>query len=242
METKKSRKEFLVLGGIAGICVGIFVLTFAVIATKLKIGFVPAVYRGESIEYWIQNVVNNPTTSMLVVASLTVGFGAMLVGGFSFFKLINGNYWQKYLGLSGYIIGVPAAVYNFIERLSLQYQIIVLSKNKPDILDQIELHSRISLQEWQFTGEYVGPFFVVFMGTTFMAWAAKRDNLLPNWLCYWAFTCGALTILHLFKLKVSAFEIAALGAGPLHMLWFFVTGIVLLRKMKSLSGQDHTSS
>lgn len=221
------QKNLLLLGGIAGISVGVFVLTFAFIAGNIQTGFVAAVYTGESVRPWIDNVIQNPNLARFSIISLTIGFGAIFVGGFSLFQLIDQPYWQKYLGMSGYSIGVPLAAVNFMERFSLQYQLITLSKYRPELLENIEPLVMLKLQEWQFTGEYFGPFFVVFLGTTFMSWAAVKDGILPKWLFYWAGLCSAFWISYLL---FPSFSLAQLGAGPLHMLWFFVTGIVLLRK------------
>lgn len=50
---KKQRNYLYTLEGIAEIGVGLFVLTFAILATKLDIAFVSGVYSGEPIDFWI---------------------------------------------------------------------------------------------------------------------------------------------------------------------------------------------
>ena len=230
METNKSKRKIMILGGIAGISVGIFVLTFAFIGGAHDLAFVHGVSTGEPIDYFLRNILEHPQLSMFIVSSLAIGFGSMYVAGFCLYHLISTTYWQKYLAVAGYTIGIPVAIYNFLERLAFQNQLILLSEKKPDILNEIELHARLTFQEWEFTGNFVGPFFVVLIGTTFMAWAAFKDGLLPNWLCYWGMGCGIATVLFFGHYAFPMLAIASLGAGPLHMLWFFVTGVVLLRK------------
>ena len=233
METTKSKRDLMILGGFAGICVGVFVLTFAFVGGYYEIDFVHGVSRGESIDYFLRNILDHPRISMFIIASIIIGFGSMYVGAFCLFNLIGAAYWQKYLAFAGYTLGISAAIYNFLERLAFQNQLIVLSKNNPEILNDIDLHARLSFQKWEFTGIYIGVVFVVLIGTTFMSWAALKDGLLPKWLCYWGIGCGIATVLFFGHYAIPILAIAGLGAGPLHMLWFLVMGIVLLRKSRN---------
>jgi hypothetical protein len=171
---------------------------------------------------------------MFIIASITIGFGSMYVGAFCLYNLIAAANWQKYLALAGYTVGIPAVIYNFLERISFQNQLILLSENNPNLLNDIELHARLTFQEWEFTGIYLGTFFIVMIGTTFMAWAALKSDLLPRWLCYWGMGCGIMALIFHGHHFIPVLGIAGLGAGPLHMLWYFVTGVVLLRKSKKL--------
>jgi hypothetical protein len=216
------------LGGVAGIGVGVFVVGFALSADSVGTAFAPQVYQGGSVQPWIDNVVASPEVAMASLASACIGFGAMLVAAMSLVVLIRSGSWQKYLALSGYLIGVPVAISTFHSRLSLQQQIIVLAKNQPDLLPQLELAARIELQRFHLAAEYLGPFFIVLAGTPFLAWAARREGLLPGWLLWWAVGCALLTVVDFFERGNPAFAIAGLGAGPLHMLWFLAMGIVLL--------------
>ncbi|MCB1025927.1 MAG: DUF4386 family protein, partial [Acidobacteria bacterium] len=225
----KLQTDLLAVGGIAGICVGIFVLSFAITADNIGIAFVPEVYTGESIDYWIANVLANPFLSRFLIALIMIGFGAMFISGFALFRLL-GEHWQKYVALAGYMIGIPSAIFVFMTRLTMTHQLIVLSSKQPELAKELKLHLILMLQNWHFTAEFVGPVFIVVIGTSFMAWAAKKEKFLPAWLCYWAFLCGILSILYFLKFDYPFLKIAGLGGGPLHMLWFFALGVVLLRR------------
>jgi hypothetical protein len=78
----------------------------------------------------------------------------------------------------------------------------------------------------------VGPFFIIVVGNTCMSIAAARARALPRWLCAWGAINGAIMALGIGSIRWPALEAAQVG-GPLTMLWFMTTGIVLLKRANS---------
>ncbi len=217
------------LAGIAGICVGLCIISFAMISDSKGILFFPDIYKGESIEPWLQNIRDNAQLARIIMILPIIGFSAILVAGVALFQWIKPSSWQKNLGLAAYVIGVPMVVSMMISHLSLRNYLIVLFENGGMLGDQLELQVSLQLHHWMIVNDFFGPFFVIAIGTSSMAYAALQAKFLPKWLCYWGLFNGGMMGLSFLAVIIPAFQFASFAA-PLHMLWFFVMGVILLRR------------
>ena len=227
IETKQQGVQRV--AGIASICVGLFIISFAMISDSKGILFFPDIYWGKSIEPWGQGIIDNAQLARIIMILPIIGFSSILVAGVALFQLIKPSSWQKNLALTSYVIGVPMVVSMMISHLSLRNYLIVLFENGGIMSDQLELQISLQLHHWMIVNDIFGPFFVVGIGTSLMAWSALQARFLPKWLCYWGLFNGGMMCLSFLFVVIPAFQFASFAA-PLHMLWFFVLGIVLLRR------------
>lgn len=226
---QSSSKSLMRLGGIAGLCVGLFILTFAGTSESQGILFVPEVMSGGSIEQWVNNIQNNPNLIRLLMSFPVIGFSSMLVVGLAIYQLIAEKSWQKNLSLAAYAIGIPTIVSAFVSHGSLINQLLLLPAQFPGMEKELLLHATIGMDHFMLINFAVGPFFVIMLATPLMAWAALRSNFLPKWLCYWAFFNGTLEVVGALSLIFPILGFAQ-ASGPLTMLWFVTTGVILLKK------------
>jgi hypothetical protein len=222
------RKELLRMAGIAGILAGLFVLTFAIVADSNGVFFYNEVFEGVSVEPWIQNVKASPSLSKYIMALPLFGFSCILIVALVLFKYIQENSWQKNLSLAGYVVGVPLAVGVFVAQLSQMNEVLLLYGKAAEVNAQLELVASLQLYYFHLVNHLFGPLFVILLGTTMMAWAALKENVLPKWICYWLIACGVMIFISFFGFLVPALGVAGIGA-PLHMLGFLMLGVILLR-------------
>ena len=153
----------------------------------------------------------------------------MLLLGYVLYQLTDDYSWQKNLSLVGYLIGVPVVVSAFVAHLSLINQIIQLSDQVPEMSIQIQLYTAFAFHRWMVINTYIGPFFIIIIGHSLMAWSAYKSKILPKWMANWALFNGIILLLSFLYPIFPVLEIFGLG-GPLSMLWLIVCGVILLRK------------
>lgn len=221
--------SLLRLGGIAGIIAGLCILTYFIVSQSLGFMFTPEVLTGGSIDPWIERINENSQLARLLSVLPIIGFSSILVIGSSLFLQINNSSWQKYLAIIGYLIGVPVVVVTFVSHLSLVNQLITLSSQGIEINDQIRMFTAFKMHHFMIINFAIGPIFIIILGNTFIAWSALKHNVLPNWLCYWAFFNGSLILIGIFSVFFPVLQFAQIG-GPLTMLWFITTGFTLLKR------------
>lgn len=219
------------LGGISGICSGLFILTFAIISESKGILFITDALSEGAIAAWIQNVISNPVLAKFIMILPILGFSSMLVLGYVSYQLIADNSWQKNLSLIGYIIGVPVVVSACVAHLSLMNQLIQLSIQASEMSYQLEIYTAFAFHRWMVINDYIGPFFIIIIGHSLMAWPAHKSKILPKWMAYWALFNGSILLLSFLNPIFPILLIFGLG-GPLSMLWLIVFGVILLRKTK----------
>jgi hypothetical protein len=224
-----TNSRLLRFGGIAGIIAGLCILTFFIVSESLGFMFTPEVLTGGSITPWMDRINENSQLARLLSVLPIVGFSSMLVIGLTLFLNINDHSWQKYLAIVGYLIGVPIVVATFVSHLSLVNQLITLSAQGSELNAQIQIFTAFKMHHFMIINFAIGPFFIIILGNSFIAWAALKSGLLPKWLCYWAFFNGSLILIGIFSVFFPALQFAQIG-GPLTMLWFITTGVVLFKK------------
>jgi hypothetical protein len=217
------------LAGIAGILVGLCILTFAIVGESFGIFFFDDVASGASIEPWIRNVQASPELSKFLMVLPILGFSCLLIVGIVLYRYIAESSWQKNLSLAGYAVGVPIAVGTFIAQLALMNEVLLLYGKTAAQGAYLETVGSLQLYSFYVINHFIGPFFVVVLGTTLLAWAALKSGRLPRWICYWLMTCGALLFVSFFSPVVPALGAAEMGA-PLHMLGVLMLGLILLRR------------
>ncbi len=219
-EKSVNQRDIMRLGGFAGIGVGLFVLSFAISGDSIGGLFAPEVLWGGSGNDWLQRVVANPGVARIAIALPVIGFSLMLVVALSLFRLIDHRNWAATLGLAGFLVGVPLAVMTFVSATALVFGITHGAAVGGDVLDA-------ELRRYMLVNFAAGPFFMVVVGNSCMSLAAWRTGVLPSWLCCWGIINAIVMIFGILSVCWPAFGIGQLG-GPLTMLWFVTTGVVLL--------------
>lgn len=223
------KKKLLLMGGIAGILAGLIILTFAIVADSSGIFFYNEIFEGASSEPWMQNVQASASLSKFIMIMPAIGFSCILIVAFVLFKYIEENSWQKILSLAGYIIGVPMAVAMFVAQLSTMHKVLLFYGKSSEVTAQLQLVTSLQLYHFHVVNHFFGPFFVIVLGTTMMAWAALEEGALPKWICYWFIACGIMIFISFFGPLIPVLGVAGIGA-PLHMLGFLMLGVILLRR------------
>lgn len=232
MEQKVFNLGISRLAGICGICVGLFVLPFAVIDVMIGGLFAPEILYGGSISDWISRIIANPGLAQLGMTLPILGFSAMLIVGICLYQLIQENYWQKQLAIGGYVIGIPIAVSAFAIGSSLLANIDHYSAS-PESRDVVV---SFFMNYFMSVNTIIGPLFIIVIGNSFMAISALKSNTLPKWLCIWAIINGCLISIGFLSVLSPVFLFAEIG-GPLTMLWFVTTGVILLKRSFKLQRQ-----
>lgn len=222
-------RNLLRLSGIAGILAGLFILTFAILADSNGIFSYNNVFEGASVEPWIQNVQASPSLSKFIMSLPVFGFSCILIVAIFMYKHLQDYSWQKNLFFAGYVIGVPLVVSVFIAQLSLMNEVLLLYGKTAEMNTQLQLFASLQLYYFHAVNHLFGPFFVIVLGTTMMAWAALKENVLPKWICYWLIACGAMIFISFFGFLVPVLSVAGIGA-PLHILGFLMLGVILLHQ------------
>ncbi|MBZ0326478.1 MAG: hypothetical protein K8F54_02650 [Altibacter sp.] len=224
-----SRKGTIRMSGFAAIFAGLCILTFAITSELKGILFIHDALNGGSILSWMENVRASPELSRCIAILPILGFSSMLLVGISLNRLSTPSCWQKNISLAGYLIGVPVVVAAIVHHLSLMNHIILTSNSAAE--NTLELYSALSVYQWEVINNFIGPFFVIIVGHSFMAFVLKHENLIPKWLYYWAILNGCLLFLCFFGVFLPFLKILSLAA-PSSMIWLVVLGFVLL-KLKS---------
>ena len=224
-----NKSNLFTLGGIAGIFAGLFIITFAIISESKGILFVQETLSGGSIENWLKNIIANTSTAKFLIILPILGFSSMLVFGIALYQITPEMSWQKNLSIVGYIIGVPVVVSAFVAHLSLINELILLSAQPPELGPKIELYTTFAFHHWMVINDFIGPFFIIIIGHTFIAWAAYKSTILPKWMMFWALCNASLLLLSFLNPIFPVLGFAGFGA-PLSMLWLIVLGVILLRR------------
>jgi hypothetical protein len=222
-----SSEHLLRLAGFAGLGVGIFILPFAVSDGVIGGLFAIEVLHGADAEGWLQRIGAHPDLARVAIALPIAGFPLMLVVGLALYRLVAAAHWAGTLGLMGYLVGVPLAVGAFVSATSLVWR--ALGADFVATLPQAMPPVTSELHRFMLVNMTVGPLFIVVVGHTSMAVAARRTALLPRWLCAWGFVNGAVMLAGTLVIWWPAFEFMQIG-GPLSMLWVMTVGAVLLRR------------
>ena len=222
-------RGLLRMGGISSMLGGIFILTFAVVAQSKGILFYNEIFDSASVEPWVRNMQASPLLSKVLMVLPVLGFACMLVTASVLYQYIEEPSWQKNLALVGYGIGAPLVVATFIAHLSLIHEVLLLSGSSGVVDPQLAMVVSVRLYWFHVVNHFFGPFFVIVLGTTMMAWAALKGRALPKWICIWLMLCGLLLLLSFFGFLVPPLGVAGLGA-PLHMLGLVALGVILLRR------------
>ncbi|MBK9147822.1 MAG: DUF4386 family protein [Flavobacteriales bacterium] len=219
------------LAGIAAICAGLLILSFAVAADSHGIFFVPDAIHGGSIETWIGNVRANPGLSHAIHALPVLGFACMLLMALCIHRLVDRNDWRRMVSLFGYLVGVPLAVLTMVEQLSLMNQVVFQSEQMPEQAGAILTYATFRIFQWEVVNNIFGPLFIIILGHTFLAAAAHRAGMLPRWMLIWAAVNASCLLLSFSFVLVPAMGILGFAA-PSSMIWLIVLGARMLRRAK----------
>jgi len=231
MKNEHFPSALLRLGGIAGILAGVFVITFALIADSNHIFFFQDVYSGGSVEPWIINVQASAALSKFIMALPILGFSCFLIVGKILYQYMEENNWQKNLAIVGYSIGVPVSIVMWILQLSLMNHVLLNYGQSPEM--DIQINSQVSLVLFFFhiTNDVFGPLFIIVLGSGFMAWALLKAEIFPKWFCYTGMLIALVLAISFLSVINPALRVLS-NVAPLHMLWFILLGVFLLKSAK----------
>ena len=228
MENSIKNPQLLTLGGISGILTGIFILTFAIASDLNGVFFIPEIYTGDSINSWILNLESNRNFASWHITLMIFGFASMLLTGFILYQIIPENNWQKNLSIISYAIGGAIVFPSIASHQSLENYIIGLMDKGEYTTNQIQEIVGSRVHTWMTVNDYFGPLFIIVLGTGLMSWALRKAGIIPKWFFIWAIIVSLSLFLSFFRGFVPA--LANLGNfAPLHMIWFSILGILLLR-------------
>jgi hypothetical protein len=220
------------MAGIAGILAGSLILLFALTADGRGLLFYGPIVEGASVEPWMRKVQASPALSRCIMALPILGFSCMLVVIGVLRSYIREESWQKTLAVAGYGIGVPVAVVAFTLQLGLMNQVVLIHARRPQLSEPMELVAGVFLFVFHIVNHFVGPFFIIVLGSSMMAWAALRSSVLPRWICGWLMTCGVMLFASFWHPLVPALEVLGFFA-PLHMAGYIALGVILLGRGRS---------
>ena len=223
--------SLLRLSGIASILAGVFVISFAIVSDSNNLFFFFDVYSGGSVEPWILSVKSSPVLSKFIMALPVFGFSCFLITGLVLYQLIPENNWQKNLGISGYAIGVPITLIMWIMQLSLMNHVLLTYGQSPELDLQISSQVSLVLYFFHIMNEFFGPLFIIVMGSGMTAWALLKVNIFPKWFCYSGMLIALILAISFLSAIIPVFQVLG-NFAPLHMIWFIVLGLYLLRYNK----------
>jgi len=216
------------LAGISAILGGLLVPTFAAISGSQGVFFVPEIYTNDSVEYWIQNLGANKNLVKWSMIFFIFGFSGIILTGFVLFKVLPKSSWQKYVSVISYAVGGAIVLPMMAFHQSTVNYINSLSAGGGFSAAQIQQLAGVDIYRWMLINQYFGPLFIIVLGTSFMAWAMLKAKLVPKWFCYIAFAVSGLLLLSFFNDFIPGLSVLG-NAAPIHMIWFIMLGIFLLR-------------
>lgn len=218
--------SLLRMAGIAGIMAFLLIIIFATTAESNHLFFFNEIYEGGSPLSWINDIKESPLLSKVIMALPVLAFSCFLITGSIIYQWLPSKSWQKNLSLIGYVIGVPVAIIMWILQLSLMNHILLTSNQLPE--SEISGLTSFILFFFHVMNEYFIPFFIIVMGSGLLYWAALKDRVFPAWLCYVGMIISFLMFISFLSLVQPAIRPLS-NIAPLHMLWFAVLGIYLLK-------------
>lgn len=212
--------------GAFGALVAPFVLTYAFVGGSQGHAFAFELLQDGDSTRWIEAVRAHPSGWKLTMTCLVAGFCCMLGCARCLFQGRGDGDWRRALSLLGYSVGVPAAIAAFAAQVGVMWWLSLTDEPlTPELLAVVDL----TQMRYLAISFFVGPGLVVACGSGMMSWFALRNGLASRWVCWLGMLCGVFSILQMFRFQVPALGITSMGAGPLHMLWFTLFGISLLR-------------
>ncbi len=212
--------------GVFGSLVGPLVLTYAFVGSAQGHAFAVDTLRGGDSSAWIEAVRVHPVGWRLAMSSLVAGFVCMLGCARCLFHRRFEDDWRRALSLLGYSVGIPVAVAGFATQVGLMWWLSLKQDPlQPSVLAVVDIFQ----VQYLALSAFVGPALVVACGSAMMAWVALRHGIVPRWVCWLGMLCGVFAVTQMFQGLVPILGITSMGAGPLHMLWFSIFGISLLR-------------
>lgn len=239
VESPGMDRQSRIVGGVAGIGVGVFVLTFAVSNDLIGGLFSREALQGQSIDPWLERIAAHPVLAQVAIACPILGFTLMLVVARVVASALPES-GLRTVATSGYLVGVPLAVVNFTAVLGLVRNILLLGANdggipgdlQPDIRAGIpeaaKLLIGIDLSGFMLANIVVGPLLIGLVGNAMLCLAGLRSKVMPTWLCAWGIGAAALLLVASFEAVWPPLSVASIG-GPFTMLWFVFVGIAILR-------------
>jgi hypothetical protein len=233
-------KGLLRMAGIAGVLGGLLILLFAIVADSNGVFFYNAVFTGASVDPWMQNVLASPRLSRAIMALPALGFSCMFVVIGVLYRYIRPDSWQKTLAVIGYAIGVPVAVVTFMLQLSLMNQVLLVHANRPELAASLDLIAGLQLHFFHVVNHFVGPFFIIVVGTMMMAWAGLRSGDLPRWICGWLILCGAMVFISFLAPLVPVLSVLGIFARAVAYAGFCCArGDSAAEERRLSSGNEH---
>lgn len=217
------------MGGIAGILV---ILFLPGVALQMNTGWFPETHLQDgAMTEWLTTVAAQRSLALLGVGFSILAILCFLPCSLILYRLLPQNHWLSTAGLASYILGSSLALTAFTFGFAFTLALTDLAAT-----GQAELSGLATLGMRGFLAADDLATTLIGTGHLFMATLALHTGLLPRWLCWWGIASGLLVILVLLRFVLPVLAAAMIGY-PLVILWFVLTGVVMLRKAARESGR-----
>lgn len=227
-------KELMRFGGIAGLITLIFI---PAIALQQTTGWFPEYdLQAGTMDNWLITIVENRTNALLGVGLFIIAIISFFSVGITLYKLRPQNDWLGIAAVMAQVLGITLALAAFLFGFGFTWALSDLAAGKA-MEDTAEL---IPLATMGMRGFLVSDDLatcLIGLGNGLFGWSFYKNGLLPKWLCWWGIVAGFLVTIVLLRYSIPAFSFATIGY-PLVVLWFFIVGIVLIRKSKLVERQE----
>lgn len=226
MFTNDTSPGLLRLGGIAGIITLIFI---PAIILQMSTGWFPELdLEAGTMDNWLHSITNSSAKTMWGIGLFVIAVLAFLPVGITLHSILPKNSWLRAAGLIAQLLGVTLALTAFLFGFGFTWAMIDLVNTATDE----ETNHLVAIATMGMRGFLVSDDLatcLIGVGNSLFSIAALRSGVLPKWLCWWSIIGGILVIVVLLRYSVPSFSFAMIGY-PLVVLWFALTGVVLLKK------------
>lgn len=212
-------------GGISGIVTIIFIP--AIILQQTTGWFPDYDFQPGTMEKWLENLSVNPSLSLAGIGLFIVAIIAFFGVALTLYRAHPKNDWFSTAALAAHILGITLALTAFLFAYGFTWGIADLLKAQSYESKDLIISATMGMRGFLASDDIATCLIGIGNGLAGLAWL--KTGKLPKWLCWWGVVAGALVTIVLLMYFIPVFAFAAIGY-PLVVLWFFLTGIVLLRK------------
>lgn len=232
MDSNKSISSgTLKLGGISGIIILFFLVG---VAFQQVSGWFPenALQYNEMRE-WLTTVSSNSTMAYVGIGISLFCIIFFMPFGWTVYKLLPADSWISTAAFSIYAIGSSLSLAAFTFGFGFTWALIDLVQSStgydPDNLSAL---ATMGMRGFLWADDLATG--IIGLGHILFSIESFRSKRLPNWLCVWGIIGGLLVILVVFRYLSPFFTFAVIGY-LIFTLWWFLTGIILLKKGKDIN-------
>lgn len=217
---------FLRFGGIAGIITLIFI---PAIIIQINTGWFPELdLQAGTMNNWLHSISEDPSKTMWGIGLFIIAILAFFPHGLTIYSILPKISWLRVAAFTCLLLGVTLALTAFLFGFGFTWAMLdLVSASSSDETDQLVPIATMGMRGFLVSDDLATC--LIGVGNGFFSLAAFRSKLLPKWLCWWGIIAGILVTIVLLRYSIPIFGFTTIGY-PLVVLWFSLTGIVLIRK------------